>query len=152
MTTEACCSVTWNHVSVSIQACVRCTCQSVGSPARLRRSRREGVFGGGLVHQGLHRDAHLHQAFLLQDVVRKTQFVLGDQSQREGGTEETRGKERRGADVEVEKTRQWAQAQDLVTASKGELFCMNGLMNLFYCDFLSSVYTRSAPAQAASRK
>ena len=68
------------------------------------------MFGGGLVHQSLHRDAHLHQALLLQDVVRETQFVLGDQSQREGGTGETgeTGGDR-GADVEVEENRTMAK-------------------------------------------
>jgi len=40
------------------------------------------VFGGGLVHQSLHRDGNLNQAFLLQDVVRKTQFVLGEQPEK----------------------------------------------------------------------
>lgn len=41
-------------------------------------SRQEGLFGGRLVHQSLHRDAQLHQTLLLQDVVRETQFVLWD--------------------------------------------------------------------------
>lgn len=41
-----------------------------------RRSRQQGEFGRRLVHQSVNRDANLHQTFLLQDVVRKTQFVL----------------------------------------------------------------------------
>lgn len=53
-------------------------------------SRQEGVSGVGLVHQSLHRDAHFHQALLFQDMVRKTQFVLG--VQREGGMNEKRWK------------------------------------------------------------
>lgn len=40
---------------------------------------------GGLVHQSLHREADLSQALALQDVMRKTQFVLEGQSHREGG-------------------------------------------------------------------
>lgn len=44
---------------------------------------------GGLVHQSLHREADLSQALALQDVVRKTQFVLGGQSHGEGGMDET---------------------------------------------------------------
>lgn len=86
-------------LSVSIQVWVR-------APPVFRRSRQEGVFGGGLVHQSLHRHAHLHQAFLLQDVVRKTQFVL------RGG--ETRGRE---GEEEAE--------EDLNTMLKyQECFCM----------------------------
>lgn len=92
MTTEASRSV----VSGFPSRCVFVLSASVrGSSTRLRRSRQEGVFGGGLVHQGLHRDAHLHQALLLQDVVRKTQFVLGGNRRRE-----------REGDVEAERRRQ----------------------------------------------
>lgn len=40
-------------------------------------SRQEGLFEGDLLYQSLHCHAHLHQALLLQDVVRKTQLVLG---------------------------------------------------------------------------
>lgn len=43
---------------------------------------------GGLVHQGLHREADLSQALALQDVMRKTHFVLEGQSHREGGMDE----------------------------------------------------------------
>lgn len=85
MSTEARCSVL-------IQVCVRCTCR----PWKLRPSRL--LTSGGCVwrrvlQQSLDRDAQLHQAFLLQDVVRKTQFVLGDQSQgRQRGQEKKRRK------------------------------------------------------------
>lgn len=48
--------------------------------------------GGGFIHQSLHRDAHFDQAFLLQDVVRKTQFVLEEQKQ--GGKKNNRREER----------------------------------------------------------
>lgn len=43
---------------------------------------------GGLVHQSLHCEANLSQALALQDVMRKTQFVLEGQSHREGGMDE----------------------------------------------------------------
>lgn len=77
------------HRGVAVAFPSRCVCvrRSVGQSWKLRPvsapvSRQEGVFGGGLVHQSLHRDAHLHQALLLQDVVRETQFVLGGQRRR----------------------------------------------------------------------
>lgn len=55
-----------------------------------RSSRQEGLFGGCLVHQSLHRDAQLHQTLLLQDVVRETQFVLRVRvrGEREGAQEQ----------------------------------------------------------------
>lgn len=56
------------------------------------RKRVDLMCGGGLVHQSLHCDAHFHQTLLFQDVMRKTQFVLGDQSDREGGMVETEKK------------------------------------------------------------
>lgn len=43
---------------------------------------------GGLVHQSLHREADFSQALALQDVMRKTQFVLEGHSHREGGVDE----------------------------------------------------------------
>lgn len=58
--------------------------------------------GGGLVHQSLDCDAHLHQAFLLQDVVRKTQSVL----------EDSRTERSIGADGEAERDRRAAQDLD----------------------------------------
>ena len=67
-------------------------------------SRLEGVFGGGLVHQSLHRDAHLHQALLLQDVVRKTQFVLGDQPERKRSRRTQQGERSEGADAKKRKS------------------------------------------------
>lgn len=63
--------------------------------------------GGGLIHQSLHRDGHFDQAFLLQDVVRKTQFVLQEQKQGEKKTagekkESKREREGRNVGAEVE--------------------------------------------------
>lgn len=63
--------------------------------------------GGGFIHQSLHRDGHFDQAFLLQDVVRKTQFVLQEQKQGEKKTagekkESKREREGRNVGAEVE--------------------------------------------------
>lgn len=68
-------------------------------------SRQEGLSGVGLVHQSLHRDAHFHQALLFQDMVRKTQFVLGVQNRREGGMDEKRWKrmDRNGMEMKWKK-------------------------------------------------
>lgn len=97
------------RAAVLIQVCVCFTCRFRGSSARVRRSRQEGVSGRRLLHQRLHRDAQLHQALLLQDVVRKTQFVLREQSQRDA--EEQMWRQRRDTkDLETKTLQSLAHA------------------------------------------
>lgn len=64
---------------MSIRVCVCCAYQF--KLHLLCCSHQEAVFGGGLIHQSLDCDTHLQKAFLFQDVVRKTQFVLENRVQ-----------------------------------------------------------------------
>lgn len=52
-------------------------------PRRATGSRERADPARRHLHQGVDGDAHLDQAFLLQDVVRQTQFVLGRSDRRE---------------------------------------------------------------------
>lgn len=79
-----------------IQGSAWCTCQSGEAPAT---SRQQGVSGERLLQQSLHHYAQPPQAFLLQDVVRETQFVLGDRRR----TERRRRRSRRRSREETQR-------------------------------------------------
>ena len=74
------CTIKYNecHVKSSqhVDPGVCLLCMSVEAPPSLL------LTSGGLIHQSLDCDTHLQKAFLFQDVVRKTQFVLGEQNAR----------------------------------------------------------------------